>query len=90
MLSQTNFSLGDDPIMISTNGNTGNNHVVVGAKPGNLHQSSSFGNANMLSANGYESLISKIQRRIANKQQWFSLEFFPPKTVNGAANLISK
>lgn len=38
----------------------------------------------------YESLIDKIKKRIENKQTWFSLEFFPPKTVNGAANLISK
>lgn len=38
----------------------------------------------------YESLIDKINKRIESKKLWFSLEFFPPKTVNGAANLISK
>jgi hypothetical protein len=38
----------------------------------------------------YESLIDKINKRIETKQPWFSLEFFPPKTINGAANLISK
>ena len=37
-----------------------------------------------------ERLIDKINKKIANKQYWFSLEFFPPKTINGAANLISK
>lgn len=37
-----------------------------------------------------ETLIEKIKRRIANKEFWFSLEFFPPRTANGAANLISK
>lgn len=37
-----------------------------------------------------ENLIQKIHRRIANKEFWFSLEFFPPRTSNGAANLISK
>jgi hypothetical protein len=37
-----------------------------------------------------ESLIDKINKNIANNQLWFSLEFFPPKTINGAANLISK
>ena len=38
----------------------------------------------------YESLIDKIHKRIDNNQYWFSLEFFPPKTINGAANLIQK
>jgi hypothetical protein len=37
-----------------------------------------------------ERLIDKINRRIKNNETWFSLEFFPPKTVNGASNLISK
>ena len=37
-----------------------------------------------------ERLIEKIKRRIENNELWFSLEFFPPKTVNGASNLISK
>ena len=40
--------------------------------------------------NGYESLIDKINKKIGNNELWFSLEFFPPKTVNGAANLITK
>lgn len=39
---------------------------------------------------GHESLINKIKKKIENKETWFSLEFFPPKTVNGASNLISK
>lgn len=38
----------------------------------------------------YESLIDKIKNKIENRETWFSLEFFPPKTVNGASNLISK
>lgn len=38
----------------------------------------------------YESLIDKINNKIATNQHWFSLEFFPPKTINGAANLIQK
>ncbi|RNA39112.1 methylenetetrahydrofolate reductase isoform X2 [Brachionus plicatilis] len=38
----------------------------------------------------HESLIDKIKKKIENKETWFSLEFFPPKTVNGASNLISK
>lgn len=49
-----------------------------------------------LGANGLEhgaknqSLIDKINKKIANNEYWFSLEFFPPKTINGAANLIQK
>jgi len=42
------------------------------------------------SDDGEESLIEKINKRIANNEFWFSLEFFPPRTANGAANLISK
>jgi hypothetical protein len=38
----------------------------------------------------YMSLIDKINRNIANNEKWFSLEFFPPRTEQGAANLISK
>ncbi len=37
-----------------------------------------------------DSLIEKINKRIAQKEFWFSLEFFPPRTASGAANLISK
>lgn len=37
-----------------------------------------------------DTLIEKIKKRIANREFWFSLEFFPPRTANGAANLISK
>ncbi len=43
-----------------------------------------------LNASDSTRLIDKINKRIANNELWFSLEFFPPKTVNGAANLISK
>lgn len=51
-------------------------------------------NANM-SAKGcclhpvkYVSLTEKIQKRMANNDRWYSLEFFPPRTPSGAANLI--
>jgi len=37
-----------------------------------------------------DNLIDKINKRIAQKEFWFSLEFFPPRTASGAANLISK
>lgn len=36
----------------------------------------------------YVSLVEKIQNNIQNKQRWFSLEFFPPRTASGAANLL--
>jgi hypothetical protein len=38
----------------------------------------------------HENLITRINKHIESRQTWFSLEFFPPKTANGAANLISK
>ena len=36
----------------------------------------------------YVSLTEKIRKRIANNDRWFSLEFFPARTPNGAVNLI--
>jgi hypothetical protein len=36
----------------------------------------------------YVSLTEKIEKRIANHDRWYSLEFFPPRTPSGAANLI--
>lgn len=36
----------------------------------------------------YVSLTEKIEKRMANHDRWYSLEFFPPRTPSGAANLI--
>lgn len=36
----------------------------------------------------YVSLTEKIQKRMASNDRWYSLEFFPPRTPSGAANLI--
>ena len=41
-------------------------------------------------ANKYVSLIDRIHERTLAKDPFFSLEFFPPRTVNGAVNLISR
>jgi len=41
-----------------------------------------------LQSDRYVSLTEKIQKRIENYDRWFSLEFFPPRTPSGAANLI--
>lgn len=35
-------------------------------------------------------LSDKMKRRIDSGDRWFSLEFFPPRTANGAVNLISR
>ncbi|XP_047228612.1 methylenetetrahydrofolate reductase isoform X2 [Girardinichthys multiradiatus] len=35
-------------------------------------------------------LREKIRKRIDSGDQWFSLEFFPPRTTSGAVNLISR
>lgn len=36
----------------------------------------------------YISLTEKIQKRIRSNDHWYSLELFPPRTANGAANLL--
>ena len=41
-----------------------------------------------LQSDKYISLIENIQKRIENNERWYSLEFFPPRTPSGAANLI--
>ena len=41
-----------------------------------------------LQAVKYVSLTEKIVKRITDHDRWFSLEFFPPRTPSGAANLI--
>ncbi|KAK3735397.1 hypothetical protein QZH41_013389 [Actinostola sp. cb2023] len=35
-------------------------------------------------------LIEKLNNKIANNEKFFSLEFFPPRTPNGAVNLLGK
>lgn len=37
-----------------------------------------------------ERLWEKMRRRQDSGDKWFSLEFFPPRTANGAVNLISR
>ena len=37
----------------------------------------------------YVSLTEKIQKRVDSNDRWYSLEFFPPRTPSGAANLIA-
>ena len=37
-----------------------------------------------------QSLIEKIHSRIENGEKFFSLEFFPPRTKEGAVNLLAR
>ncbi|XP_058575049.1 methylenetetrahydrofolate reductase (NADPH) isoform X6 [Neofelis nebulosa] len=38
----------------------------------------------------HDRLREKMRRRIESGDKWFSLEFFPPRTAQGAVNLISR
>ncbi|EQB79042.1 methylenetetrahydrofolate reductase [Camelus ferus] len=38
----------------------------------------------------HEKLKEKMKRRMESGDKWFSLEFFPPRTAQGAVNLISR
>uniref|UniRef100_A0A673U5S3 Methylenetetrahydrofolate reductase n=1 Tax=Suricata suricatta TaxID=37032 RepID=A0A673U5S3_SURSU len=38
----------------------------------------------------HDRLREKMRRRMESGDKWFSLEFFPPRTAQGAANLISR
>lgn len=97
---QTTFELGAEAIDDGLRKNGTSKDYSNGVKSSDtqptaiIRQNSSYSSMAMLASQqhygSYESLIQKIQKRIANKQFWFSLEFFPPKTVNGATNLISK
>ncbi|XP_065656577.1 methylenetetrahydrofolate reductase (NADPH) [Hydra vulgaris] len=37
-----------------------------------------------------QTLIEKIHKHIGKKKKFFSLEFFPPRTLNGAVNLVAR
>lgn len=37
-----------------------------------------------------ERLREKMRRRMESGDKWFSLEFFPPRTAQGAVNLIAR
>lgn len=43
-----------------------------------------------LDAERHERLREKMRRRMESGDKWFSLEFFPPRTAEGAVNLISR
>lgn len=43
-----------------------------------------------LDAEHHERLREKMRRRMESGDKWFSLEFFPPRTAQGAVNLISR
>ncbi|XP_076325548.1 methylenetetrahydrofolate reductase (NADPH) isoform X2 [Tachypleus tridentatus] len=43
-----------------------------------------------ISFGAYTSLIDRINHRIESGDKFFSLEFFPPRTKNGAVNLLAR
>lgn len=38
----------------------------------------------------YRPLIERMKKMIDNNESFFSMEFFPPKTANGVANLLAR
>lgn len=44
----------------------------------------------ILDLDRHERLLEKMRRRMDSGDKWFSLEFFPPRTAEGAVNLISR
>ncbi|XP_043854162.1 methylenetetrahydrofolate reductase isoform X2 [Dromiciops gliroides] len=44
----------------------------------------------VLDSERHERLREKMRRRMESGDKWFSLEFFPPRTAQGAVNLISR
>ena len=50
------------------------------------------GQTRRLSGGSYQylSLIEKLRARIESGEPFFSLEFFPPRTKSGAANLLGR
>lgn len=38
----------------------------------------------------YVPLKGQIEQRTESRDHWFSLEFFPPRTEQGAANLVGR
>ncbi|XP_039612004.1 methylenetetrahydrofolate reductase isoform X1 [Polypterus senegalus] len=57
---------------------------------GESSKESSRSSTPVLDADRTDRLRDKMRRRIDSGDKWFSLEFFPPRTANGAVNLISR
>ncbi|XP_032087921.1 methylenetetrahydrofolate reductase isoform X3 [Thamnophis elegans] len=57
---------------------------------GESSQNSSRCSTPILDMERHERLREKMRRRQESGDKWFSLEFFPPRTANGAVNLISR
>ncbi|XP_039210952.1 methylenetetrahydrofolate reductase [Crotalus tigris] len=57
---------------------------------GESSQNSSRCSTPILDTERHERLREKMRRRQESGDKWFSLEFFPPRTANGAVNLISR
>ena len=84
-----NLQLDESRLPHSTTSIKGYGNEITPRSRGTIQSIPSTSNYNT-NLNQYVSLIDKIQQRIARNERWFSLEFFPPKTAQGAANLISK
>nr|XP_057906567.1 methylenetetrahydrofolate reductase isoform X2 [Doryrhamphus excisus]XP_057906569.1 methylenetetrahydrofolate reductase isoform X2 [Doryrhamphus excisus]XP_057906570.1 methylenetetrahydrofolate reductase isoform X2 [Doryrhamphus excisus] len=62
----------------------------AGNSGGESSKESSRCSTPVLDADRSDRLRDKMRRRMESGDHWFSLEFFPPRTANGAVNLISR
>ncbi|XP_077787041.1 methylenetetrahydrofolate reductase (NADPH)-like [Podarcis muralis] len=71
----------------------GNGAAVVrsdGSSGSDSSKDSSRCSTPVLDTERHDRLWEKMRRRQESGDKWFSLEFFPPRTSNGAVNLISR
>ncbi|XP_045155057.1 methylenetetrahydrofolate reductase isoform X3 [Echinops telfairi] len=83
------------PPFISRSLAMGNESPGSGPHPGSSSGSESSEDSSRCSSPGLDPerlrrLREKMRRRMESGDKWFSLEFFPPRTAEGAVNLISR
>jgi len=66
------------------------NNSLCSEQTGDEDEQSQPPSPDILPTHKYRRLIDRINDRINAGSKFFSLEFFPPRTANGAVNLISK
>uniref|UniRef100_A0A2I3HTC3 Methylenetetrahydrofolate reductase n=1 Tax=Nomascus leucogenys TaxID=61853 RepID=A0A2I3HTC3_NOMLE len=90
--SSVPHSISRNPAMVNeARGNSSLNPCLEGSASSGSESSKDSSRCSTpgLDPERHERLREKMRRRLESGDKWFSLEFFPPRTAEGAVNLIS-
>ncbi|XP_030661816.1 methylenetetrahydrofolate reductase isoform X2 [Nomascus leucogenys] len=91
--SSVPHSISRNPAMVNeARGNSSLNPCLEGSASSGSESSKDSSRCSTpgLDPERHERLREKMRRRLESGDKWFSLEFFPPRTAEGAVNLISR